>query len=232
LFQAHDDAETLTRVLFEPVRPPSQVCAGAPAELDRIVLQALARDPTKRFATADQMAHALEAAIAPATAAVIGEWVRCVAAEELDARVRLVRDVERRPIAGDAEADLDTGERTLAPTETSRRTLRDRRSLVAAAALALTLVTLGTAWSARARLTGTRTASASIALAPSMGSAQDRGEIAPPSPVPSAATAIDVAPSAGVVPLPVRRAPASRAPKGAPPAKPINSARERLYSQD
>jgi hypothetical protein len=183
------------------------------------------------------MAHALEATIAPATAAVIGEWVRRVAADELDARVRLVRDVERRPTAGDAEADLtvEPGERTLAPTATTRRTLRDRRSLLAAAAIALPLVTLGTAWSARAKLTGTRTASASTAPAPSMESTQGIGEIASPSPVPSAATAIDaplVAPSVGVGPLPVRRTPASRAPKGTPSAKPVNSARERLYSQD
>jgi hypothetical protein len=235
LFQAHDDAETLTRVLFEPVRPPSQVCARAPAELDRIVLQALTRDPTKRFATAEHMAHALEATIAPATAAVIGEWVSRVAADELAARLRLVRDVERRATAGDAEADItvDPGERTLAPTATTRRTLRDRRSLLAAAAIALPLATLGTAWSARAKLTGTRTAAASTAPAPS--STQNTGEIASPSPVPSAAIAIDaplVAPSVGVGPLPARKAPASRPPKVTPLAKPINSARERLYSQD
>jgi serine/threonine-protein kinase len=237
LFQAHDDAETLTRVLFEPVRPPSQVCAGAPAELDRIVLQALVRDPTKRFATAEQMANALEATIAPATAAVIGEWVRRVAADELDARLRLVRDVERCPIAGDAEADLtdDPGGRTLAPTATTLSTFRDRRSVLAAAAIALTLATLGTAWSARAKLTGSRIASASTAPAPSMGPTQNMGEVASPSPVPSAATTIDaqlVAPTVGVGPQPARRTPASRAPKGTPAAKPINSARERLYSQD
>jgi serine/threonine protein kinase len=51
---------TMERVLSEDAAPPSTFVEGYPLELERIVLKALARDPTERFATAAEMALAIE----------------------------------------------------------------------------------------------------------------------------------------------------------------------------
>ena len=95
LFRADADAETVTRVLFEPVRAPSQVRSSVSPSLDAVVLRALERDPTRRFATGEEMALALEAALPPASAQTIGQWVRAMAGDELEARARSVAALER-----------------------------------------------------------------------------------------------------------------------------------------
>lgn len=50
--------------LYEPPPPPSSVNSRLPAEVDGIVLHALAKDPTKRFRTVTACADALEGALA------------------------------------------------------------------------------------------------------------------------------------------------------------------------
>jgi serine/threonine protein kinase len=95
LFRADVDAETVTRILFETVRAPSQVSSSVSPSLDPVVLRALERDPTRRFATAEQMALALEAALPPASAQTIGQWVRAMAGDELGERARSVAALER-----------------------------------------------------------------------------------------------------------------------------------------
>lgn len=95
LFRADADAETVTRILFEPVRAPSQVRSSVSPSLDAVVLRALERDPTRRFATGEEMALALEAALPPASAQTIGQWVRAMAGDELEARARSVAALER-----------------------------------------------------------------------------------------------------------------------------------------
>jgi serine/threonine protein kinase len=97
LFRADADAETVTRVLFEPVRAPSQVRPSVSPSLDAVVLRALERDPTRRFATAEEMALALQAALLPASAQTIGQWVRTMAEDELEERARSVAALKRVP---------------------------------------------------------------------------------------------------------------------------------------
>jgi eukaryotic-like serine/threonine-protein kinase len=95
LFRADADAETITRVLFEPVRAPSHVRSSISPSLDAVLLRALERDPTRRFATAEEMTLALETALPPASAQTIGQWVRTMAEDELDERARSVAALER-----------------------------------------------------------------------------------------------------------------------------------------
>jgi serine/threonine protein kinase len=61
LFRDENDAVTITKVLGDPVAPPSRTREGIPAALDDVVIRALDRQPSRRFATAHQMACALEA---------------------------------------------------------------------------------------------------------------------------------------------------------------------------
>ncbi len=95
LFRADADAETVTRILFEPVRAPSQVRSSISPSLDAVVLRALERDPTRRFATAEEMALALETALPPASAQTIGHWVRSMAGDELEERARCVAALQQ-----------------------------------------------------------------------------------------------------------------------------------------
>jgi serine/threonine-protein kinase len=60
LFAGENELETLQNVLQKPVPPPSAVRAGVPADLDRVVLRALERDPQRRYGTADELANDLE----------------------------------------------------------------------------------------------------------------------------------------------------------------------------
>jgi serine/threonine-protein kinase len=56
-----------SRVLNEPIRPPSTLNPAIPRDLDAVVMRALARDPADRYASAASMRDALER---------IAEWLR------------------------------------------------------------------------------------------------------------------------------------------------------------
>jgi serine/threonine-protein kinase len=59
LFDGATDIESLRAVCSKPIPPPSRVRRGLPAALDRIVLQALERDPAARHATARELGNAM-----------------------------------------------------------------------------------------------------------------------------------------------------------------------------
>jgi serine/threonine-protein kinase len=84
----------MNAVLEMQVPPPSQLRADVTAELDRIVERGLARDPDERFATAREMAIALERAVTPASPREIGEWVEAAAATTLMRRAEDVHRIE------------------------------------------------------------------------------------------------------------------------------------------
>src|SRR4051812_35338928 len=60
LFKGANDVQTIEKIRRCDVRPPSEVNPNCPPELDAIVLCALARDRAQRFATAGEMADALD----------------------------------------------------------------------------------------------------------------------------------------------------------------------------
>jgi serine/threonine-protein kinase len=113
LFAGEDAASTLNAILHAPIAPPSSV-APIPREVDAVVLRALERDPDKRFATAQEMALALEAAIQPAPARHAGKWVEELAGEAVRKRAEIVRAVEgvasgRTPVAQVEDATSPSG---------------------------------------------------------------------------------------------------------------------------
>jgi serine/threonine protein kinase/tetratricopeptide (TPR) repeat protein len=99
LFQAENEAALMAQIMTRPVEPPSAV-AGAPLPspgrdlLDAIVLRALSKEPQARYATALEMASALEQAGLPATRAEVAAWVRASAREALEDRSRPVKNLE------------------------------------------------------------------------------------------------------------------------------------------
>src|SRR5262249_8266648 len=94
LFRGETDPQTLENVLTLEVAAPGVLDA-----LDVIVLRGLGREQGDRFATAREMALALEASLTVASPAEVGEWVERVAEASLKERARLVASVERSAIA-------------------------------------------------------------------------------------------------------------------------------------
>jgi len=82
----------LARNELPPPQPPSTLRGDCPIEIDEIVARATHPQPEHRFATAREMAVALEAAVPPAPGREISEWIRSVAGT----RIERVEDVMRR----------------------------------------------------------------------------------------------------------------------------------------
>jgi serine/threonine protein kinase len=60
LFAGSDEFETMRNVLMQPIAPPSRRRGGIPAGLDAVIARALARDPDRRYQTAEEMAEDLD----------------------------------------------------------------------------------------------------------------------------------------------------------------------------
>lgn len=95
LFIADTPSEVLMQVLSAEVEPPSRYAPAVPPELDALVMRGLARDRDERFATALEMAVALERTILPPTPREIGAWVFETAKDVLETRTRRVEHIER-----------------------------------------------------------------------------------------------------------------------------------------
>jgi serine/threonine-protein kinase len=96
LFQGVDDGEVYAKVLMGKVDPPSLHAKGIKPEIDAIVLKGLARDRNQRWATARDMALALEAAIPLAPPSQVGRWVEHLVGESLAERTMQIAGIERQ----------------------------------------------------------------------------------------------------------------------------------------
>jgi serine/threonine-protein kinase len=157
LFRFDDVGEAVHSILHEPPRPPSSTGGALPPGLDEVVLRGLARDPADRYATARDMAAALEGVCPPARAIDVGRWVESLAGAALAERLEKVAALERLPTeaaereitaAGDQGSTLrsvlrelaDRDDRAEAPTaevpaaRTAARTLVSTSAVVAAEA--------------------------------------------------------------------------------------------------
>jgi serine/threonine protein kinase len=89
-----NEGEVLEQLLFGSVKPPSSRVAGVPAALDDVVMRALARDPKDRYATAQEMARALEAAVAPALTSQVAAWLEELVADSLEKQEAKLASIE------------------------------------------------------------------------------------------------------------------------------------------
>lgn len=100
LFTGQSHAAIMNSVLEATVPPPSRERADVPPAIDEIVARGLARDPAERFATAREMAIAIERTVTPASPRAIGEWVEATAAETLARRADDVQRIESSSVSG------------------------------------------------------------------------------------------------------------------------------------
>jgi formylglycine-generating enzyme required for sulfatase activity/serine/threonine protein kinase len=95
LFQRGNPQTLLVEKLFRAKIPrPGTMNESVPREVDAIVLKALSREPSDRYATAREMSIALEASGKLATASEVGEWVQRMAHDALAKRARQIADFE------------------------------------------------------------------------------------------------------------------------------------------
>ncbi|MDP3277836.1 MAG: protein kinase [Deltaproteobacteria bacterium] len=96
LFRGETDAETLQRVLTEPIAPPSTLRPDVPPELDAAVMHALARKKSERFASAIGFAEALEnCRVKVASHRMVADYMRTTLADVYTQRVELRQQLDR-----------------------------------------------------------------------------------------------------------------------------------------
>jgi serine/threonine protein kinase len=94
LFYADNAAQTLANVLANVIERPSTYAPDLPPSLEAIILRGASADPAKRFATAREMARALQAAVPPAAASDVSDWVESIAGESIASRARQLSRIE------------------------------------------------------------------------------------------------------------------------------------------
>jgi serine/threonine-protein kinase len=95
LFQADGEMATAQKVKAGIVELPSRLVPGLGTAFDTVLARALAKAPADRFATAREMALALEQCVGIATPSEVGAWVEGVAAGALEVRAKQVARIER-----------------------------------------------------------------------------------------------------------------------------------------
>jgi serine/threonine-protein kinase len=94
LFRGDSDTSVLREAMSAKVAPPSTRVAGLPASLDAITMRGIERERGARYASAREMAQALEAVIPPATPRQLAEWVKGMACARLEERARHLAEFE------------------------------------------------------------------------------------------------------------------------------------------
>jgi len=157
LFETTDKAQIRYLILSGAIRSPRKLVPSLSEELEEIVMRGLELSPEARFATAGEMATALERCGPIATVREVAAWVGEIAADEMGERARKVAAIERetastldlRTLAaqiaqGEGAGAAGSGrapasERT--PVPRSRERTRGRRRAAALATFALLLTT-------------------------------------------------------------------------------------------
>jgi serine/threonine protein kinase len=93
-FGGEHEAAVIAAILADPLPPPSQVVAHVPVAFDGVVMRGLARNPSRRYATAREMAWDLERCAGIASMSEVSDWVDLYAHDELATRARRMAAIE------------------------------------------------------------------------------------------------------------------------------------------
>ena len=109
LFRGGNDTETMKQVLELAIQPPSKVNGEVPPEYDAIVMRALDRDPSKRQATAKELAVDLEEMLRKrgygAKNDRVAKYMQETFKTHIEARKKLVQEVVSKGSASAATVD-------------------------------------------------------------------------------------------------------------------------------
>jgi serine/threonine-protein kinase len=109
LFDGETEALVLMRVLEGRIEPPSAFNPHVDAAMDAVVMRGLSRDPAHRYATAREMAVAIEQTIGLASPSLVSDWVERAAGPEIARRAATIAEVESASLAGVPLAVTVTG---------------------------------------------------------------------------------------------------------------------------
>ena len=146
LFQGIDDGDLLARVLHGPIDPPSKHARGIDTAMDAIVLRGLSRDVNRRYATARDMALAIEESAHLAPPSRVADWVESLARAGLAQRMNQLTEVERCTPSATARSTSPSSAPELialardAGSRTSSHGWPRRRAGVVVAAAALAMI--------------------------------------------------------------------------------------------
>jgi eukaryotic-like serine/threonine-protein kinase len=115
LFKGEGEADTLNRVLFEPIPKVRDIDPEIPVELEAVTMKSLDRDPEKRFPTSAAFADELEKAARIAASI---------------ASVREVADYVQKVLGQDISQQREAVRAWLAQSEPSRTELDDRDIII------------------------------------------------------------------------------------------------------
>ena len=104
LFDGPNDLVAAEQVRAGATTKPSALVPSLPRAYDAVAMRALSTSRDARFASAEEMADALEACGEVASARDVSSWVRDVARESLEFRARTLREIETAVLAGGAPA--------------------------------------------------------------------------------------------------------------------------------
>jgi serine/threonine protein kinase len=116
LYRSDSEGTTITRVLTGKAEPPSVYAPDVSPVLDELILRGLSRDPDARFATAKEMALALEAAAPPALASEVAAFVEAWAGDALRDRARSIGRMESATVSSPGSSS-DVMDRLPRPAE-------------------------------------------------------------------------------------------------------------------
>lgn len=117
LFQGQEPPEVIRKILACDIDPPSKYAPDLPPGVDAVVMRALERDPQNRYATAREMAMALEGCMGLASPTQVGAWVELVAHDALARRAAIVAEIESLSARSSDWSDLALGASMLPATE-------------------------------------------------------------------------------------------------------------------
>ena len=100
LFEGDDEGDVINNILHEAIPSPRQYAPLMTPELEGVVMRGLERDPARRFATAREMAIALEGQVTLATPIEVGAFVERIGGATLAQRAARVGAIETE--CGDA----------------------------------------------------------------------------------------------------------------------------------
>lgn len=94
LFEGENEWQIATSIMEGVTEAPSKHHDSASPELDAVILKALSVNPDERYASAFDMATALEDTVAPATPREVSKWVHEIAKEALVLRSAKLKAIE------------------------------------------------------------------------------------------------------------------------------------------
>jgi eukaryotic-like serine/threonine-protein kinase len=102
LFHGENELQTYTNVIAGNVARPSIHAPNVTPALDRLIMRGLAPNPDDRFASARDMARALQATTAIAAPSDVGDWVESIAGQNIVSRARKIAAIESSGMLPDA----------------------------------------------------------------------------------------------------------------------------------